>query len=90
MARRRIELARGVYDKPLHVQPVFRKYVHGRFPLASDFSSRHVCLPIFRTMKDSEVERVIAGVRAFTAGERPLRFRTSADFSGPSTVARGV
>jgi len=80
MARDGIQLGRGVYEKPLHAHPVFRKYANLPFPLASEFAARHICLPIFRTMTAREVERVIASLNAFALGENPSRWKTSPDF----------
>jgi len=45
-------LSRGVYEVPLHRQPVFLDCVRSRdtFPIAEVFASLHICLPIWRTM----------------------------------------
>jgi len=47
-----VRLSRGVYDVPLHQQPVFLDCVRSgeTFPLAEAFASLHVCLPLWRTM----------------------------------------
>src|SRR5271157_291867 len=47
-----VRLSRGVYDVPLHQQPVFLDRVRSgeKFPLAEAFASLHVCLPLWRTM----------------------------------------
>ncbi|WP_328435826.1 DegT/DnrJ/EryC1/StrS family aminotransferase [Nocardia puris] len=55
-----VELARGVYEQPLHTQPVFSGLnVGDRFPVADEFAARHLCLPLWRAMTDEVVERVI-------------------------------
>lgn len=47
-----VQPARGVYDMPLHQQPIFSDAIRKgqKFSLADDFSSRHLCLPLWRTM----------------------------------------
>ncbi len=61
LARAGVELARGVYEQPLHVQPVFAAHDPGdsRFPAAQDFADRHLCLPLWRSMTDDTVTQVI-------------------------------
>ncbi|MGY1946269.1 DegT/DnrJ/EryC1/StrS family aminotransferase [Nocardia asiatica] len=55
-----VELARGVYEQPLHTQPVFAALnVGDRFPVADDFAARHLCLPLWTGMTDDIVARVI-------------------------------
>lgn len=55
-----VELARGVYEQPLHTQPVFSALnVGDRFPVADDFADRHLCLPLWRGMTDDMVTPVI-------------------------------
>ena len=58
MAEQGISLPGGVYDVPLHKQPVF-KGMHGKFPVAEDICSRHICLPIYSGLSDKEVRYVI-------------------------------
>jgi dTDP-4-amino-4,6-dideoxygalactose transaminase len=65
MAANEIEMGRGVYEKPLNVQPIFREYAKRSFPLAADFAARHVCFPIFRSLREDELQRVIDTVQAF-------------------------
>lgn len=53
-------MAGGVYDLPLHRQPVFLNTLGAAvFPNADDVCARHICLPIFSGMTDSEIEHVI-------------------------------
>ena len=50
----------GVYDVPIHQQPIFRgRFAGNIFPRAEEFCSTHLCLPIWSTMKDEEVDYVI-------------------------------
>jgi len=59
-----VSLAGGVYDLPLHAQPVFEgMFEKSDFPVASEICERHVCLPIFAGMRDDEVLHVIESVR---------------------------
>ncbi|WP_328439693.1 DegT/DnrJ/EryC1/StrS family aminotransferase [Nocardia puris] len=71
VAEQGVILARGVYEQPLHRQPVFADLnVHDRFPHAEDFAARHICLPLWRAMDTVTVEKVIAAVAASLATAR--------------------
>ncbi|MGV9678810.1 DegT/DnrJ/EryC1/StrS family aminotransferase [Nocardia sp. NPDC003482] len=64
LAARGVRLARGVYERPLHRQPIFDTVsVAERFPAADEFAARHVCLPLWRGMPDETVTQVIAAAR---------------------------
>ncbi|MGN2641516.1 FAD-dependent oxidoreductase [Nocardia takedensis] len=66
-----VTLARGVYEQPLHRQPVFADLnVDDRFGRAEDFATRHICLPLWRSMDAATVEKVITAVAAATAAAR--------------------
>lgn len=59
-----VQLARGVYEQPLHTQPVFGGLnVDDAFPVADDFAARHICLPLWRAMDDQMVDQVIDAIR---------------------------
>jgi perosamine synthetase len=61
-----LPLPSGVYDVPLHRQPVFRDRCEGvALPNSEDFCSRHVALPVTRTMQRHDVERVSSVLRDF-------------------------
>ncbi|MGY1965528.1 DegT/DnrJ/EryC1/StrS family aminotransferase [Nocardia gipuzkoensis] len=63
VAEHGVQLARGVYEAPLHVQPVFAELNTGDgFPAADDFAARHICLPLWRGMDTATVDRVIDAV----------------------------
>lgn len=62
---RGISIGKGVYDIPLHLQPVFMKYNKSKFPLAEKFSKSHICLPIWRSIKKHEIERVCDSIKQF-------------------------
>jgi len=63
MANKHVQLAGGVYDLPLHQQPVFRG-TPGKFPMADDICRRHICLPIYQGMSVKEVEYVVEVLRS--------------------------
>ena len=62
MKARGVGLSGGVYDTPLHRQPVFSE-VKGRFPVADDICGRHICLPIYFGMTDEEAWYVVEALR---------------------------
>lgn len=60
-----ITLASEVYDRPCHLQPILQgKYEKGDFPVAERVCDRHVCLPIYPTMKKDEVDYVVESLKA--------------------------
>lgn len=68
-----VELGRGVYETPLHQQPVFRETLAARsqrFPIADRFARHHVCLPIWRFMTETQQGHVIEAVAAVLSSER--------------------
>ncbi len=53
-------LSGGVYDKPIHLQPVFDgSFKHGDFPIAEEVCERHICLPIYPSLTEEEVNQTI-------------------------------
>jgi len=61
---RGVAFSGGVYDLPLHRQPVFDGRVDGEFPGADDFCSRHICLPIYYKMTTEQAECVVDTLKA--------------------------
>lgn len=61
---RGVQLGRGVYEKPLHQQPLFEESKRGRYKMADSFASRHLCLPLWRFMEERDVSRVIDSLQA--------------------------
>jgi dTDP-4-amino-4,6-dideoxygalactose transaminase len=61
---RGVAFAGGVYDLPLHRQPVFAGTPPDHFQGAEEFCSRHVCLPIYYGMTREEAEYVVEVLRA--------------------------
>ncbi|NKY37238.1 aminotransferase DegT [Nocardia speluncae] len=69
VAEHGVALARGVYEQPLHGQPVFAALnVTDAFPSADDFADRHLCLPLWRSMDNETIEQVITAVEAAIGG----------------------
>jgi perosamine synthetase len=58
-----VSLAGEVYEEPLHKQPVFEKYALGPLPVSEDLCSRHICLPIFSGMKESDAHHVLYALK---------------------------
>ena len=59
-----VSLAGEVYEEPLHRQPVFAQYVSGPLPVSEDLCARHICLPVFSGMQESEARQVIQALAA--------------------------
>ncbi len=52
-----VGLPGGVYDLPLHLQPVLKHLnLDGKLSIAEDVCGRHICLPIYPNLDDKEVE----------------------------------
>ena len=59
-----VRLSGEVYEVPCHRQPVFLgKSGDGRFPIADHICSRHICLPIYASMKEEEARHVIMSLK---------------------------
>lgn len=55
-----IGLQGEVYGIPLHMQPVAKEAeFEGEFPNADDVCNRHICLPIYPSLTDEQVEKVV-------------------------------
>ena len=50
---------------PLHSSPVGRSFGERHLPVTDDVSNRLVRLPLFPTLDEHQVDRVIAAVHAF-------------------------
>jgi perosamine synthetase len=64
---RRAGIGASVHYRPLHLHPYYREtfgYLPEHFPVATAEWRRCISLPIYPTMSDREIERVIATVRA--------------------------
>ena len=58
-----VSLSGEVYEEPLQKQPVFQKYASRPLPISEDLCSRHICLPVYSGMKESEANEVIRALR---------------------------
>ena len=55
-----LSLPGGVYDQPIHLQPVFDgNYKKGSFPKAEEVCERHICLPIYPNLTIEEVNQTL-------------------------------
>lgn len=59
-----VYLGGGVYDIPIHKLPVFKAmFKTNKFPKADRFCTTHLCLPVWSSMKNQEVEYVITSLK---------------------------
>lgn len=58
-----VSLAGEVYEEPLHKQPVFERYRTGPLPISEDLCARHICLPIFSGMQESDAQEVLHALK---------------------------
>jgi dTDP-4-amino-4,6-dideoxygalactose transaminase len=58
-----VSLAGEVYEEPLHKQPVFGEYAVRPMPVSEDLCARHICLPVYPSMREDEVLQVIHALR---------------------------
>jgi dTDP-4-amino-4,6-dideoxygalactose transaminase len=66
LAERNVKLQ--VHYPPVHLQPYYRKrfgYKKGDFPEAENFYKEEISLPIFPSMEDSDVHRVVDYIKKF-------------------------
>lgn len=54
-----VSLSGGVYEIPLHRQPVFKETAANHYPVAEDICGRHICLPIYYGITNEEAEYVV-------------------------------
>jgi perosamine synthetase len=54
-----IGLSGEVYDTPLHQQPVFEAYVDRPLPGAELIGARHICLPLYPSLSESDADYVV-------------------------------
>jgi perosamine synthetase len=54
-----IGLSGEVYDTPLHRQPVFEAYVDRPLPGAELIGARHICLPLYPSLSESDADYVV-------------------------------
>ena len=50
----------GVYDQPIHLQPVMEKKSKNlHFPVAEEVCNRHICLPIYPNLTNDEMKQTV-------------------------------
>jgi perosamine synthetase len=54
-----IHTSKGVYDVPIHLQPVFSYLKKGNYPKSDEFCKKHLCLPLWRGMNFEQQDMVI-------------------------------
>lgn len=52
-----------VYEEPLQRQPIFKDLAVESLPLSEELCGRHLCLPMFSGMNDSQINQVVEGVK---------------------------
>jgi dTDP-4-amino-4,6-dideoxygalactose transaminase len=62
--------AKGVYEVPLHRQPILRLGAGQAFPVADRFAGGHLCLPLWRGLTDHDVDRVVTAVNHWPGNGR--------------------
>jgi len=62
-----VALSGEVYEIPCHQQPIFEPYSAGEFSNAEDVCARHICLPIYSNMTDTEAEQVLFALKTALA-----------------------
>jgi perosamine synthetase len=53
-----------VYEEPIQRQPVFKALATRPLPISEDVCARHLCLPMFSGIAESQVEQVVEAVNA--------------------------
>lgn len=59
-----VGLSGEVYELPLHRQTVFASIPHGNLAVAEELCARHVCLPVYQGMSESDVDAVVTALAA--------------------------
>jgi dTDP-4-amino-4,6-dideoxygalactose transaminase len=62
--RHGVSLAGEVYELPLHRQPALASYARGGYPVADDHCARHLCLPVYPSLTNDELEHVASSLVA--------------------------
>lgn len=71
LKERGVSLSGGVYDMPLHQQPVMKGKAEGDFPVADDVCLRHVCLPLYYGLQPEEARYVVSTLKEVLQALRP-------------------
>jgi perosamine synthetase len=60
-----IKPGKGVYDVPLHLQPVLSDLNTATYPKAEHFADTHLCLPLWKGLTDDEFKAIVACVNSW-------------------------
>ena len=63
LEKKGIQLSGYIYELPLHKQPVFESYNNLDLPKSELFCSKHICLPIYPSLKIQDAEYVAKTLR---------------------------
>lgn len=58
-----VSLSGEVYEDPIQRQPVFEAYARYPLPRSEEACSRHICLPVFASMTDSQAHQVVDALK---------------------------
>jgi len=59
-----INLSGYVYEIPLHKQPALKSFItNDNYPVANEICSSHICLPLFYSLSDDEVNYIIDSLK---------------------------
>jgi dTDP-4-amino-4,6-dideoxygalactose transaminase len=58
-----VALAGEVYEEPIQRQAIFERYAGDRLPISEGVCARHICLPVFPSMKDDQAVQVIDALK---------------------------
>jgi perosamine synthetase len=61
-----------VYEEPIQRQPVFRDLATRPLPISEDICARHLCLPMFSGLTESQVEQVVEAINAVLRDSRAV------------------
>lgn len=58
-----VDLPGEVYELPCHKQPIWQEqYGHLSMPMAEEFCNRHFALPLYQTLDESDLDRIVNAV----------------------------
>ena len=65
LKKNKIFLSGDVYTKPLHEYKIFKNFKQKNLPNSSDICSRHICLPIYYGLSESNVKKISSIILEF-------------------------
>jgi perosamine synthetase len=61
-----VSLSGEVYEAPLQRQPIFQRFSADPLPISEDVCARHICLPLFPGMSESQLTQVVEALKVST------------------------